>query len=124
QACDFHARTIAKAFEAYQKTLRRNDALDFDDLLLATAKLLRNNEAVRTELQRRFQYLMIDEYQDTNYPQFVIAHALASAHRNICVVGDPDQSIYAWRGADIKKILEFERDFKDAKGVRLGEHYR
>ena len=124
QAGDFHARTIAKAFEAYQKTLRRNDALDFDDLLLATAKLLRNNEAVRTELQRRFQYLMIDEYQDTNYAQFVIAHALASAHRNICVVGDPDQSIYAWRGADIRNILEFEEHYPNPKIVPLGQNFR
>ena len=124
QAGDFHARTIGKAFEAYQKTLRRNDALDFDDLLLAAAKLLRNNEAVRTELQRRFQYLMIDEYQDTNYAQFVIAHALASAHRNICVVGDPDQSIYAWRGADIRNILEFEEHYPSPKIVPLGQNFR
>lgn len=124
QAGDFHARTVAKAFEAYQKILRRNDALDFDDLLLITARLLRSNEAVRTELQTRFQYLMIDEYQDTNFAQFTIAHALASAHRNICVVGDPDQSIYAWRGADIRNILEFEEHYPNSKIIPLGQNFR
>lgn len=124
QASDFHARTVAKAFEAYQKILRRNDALDFDDLLLMTAKVLKHNEAVRKELQERFQYMLIDEYQDTNYAQFTIANALALAHRNICVVGDPDQSIYAWRGADIRNILEFEEHYPNARIIPLGQNFR
>jgi DNA helicase II / ATP-dependent DNA helicase PcrA len=123
-AGDFQARTIARAYSAYQKILRRNDALDFDDLLVITAKLLRANEQVRRELQERFQYLLIDEYQDTNYAQFTIAHALASAHRNICVVGDPDQSIYGWRGADIRNILEFEEHYPNTKIIPLGQNFR
>jgi DNA helicase-2/ATP-dependent DNA helicase PcrA len=100
-ADDFYARTIARAYTAYERILRENDALDFDDLLLRTAILLRDHANTRTELQTRYQYVLVDEYQDTNHAQFVIAHAIAIAHRNICVVGDPDQSIYGWRGADI-----------------------
>src|SRR4029434_3228248 len=124
QASDFHARSIAKAYAAYEKILKRNDALDFDDLLLVTARLVKSNEQVRKELQDRFQYIMIDEYQDTNYAQFVIAHSLAAAHRNICVVGDPDQSIYGWRGADIRNILEFEQHYPNATIIPLGQNFR
>lgn len=93
QAGDFYARSIARAYTAYEKILHSNDALDFDDLLLVTARLLRRDEAVRCELQERYQYLLIDEYQDTNHAQFLIAASLAAEHRNICVVGDPDQCL-------------------------------
>lgn len=124
QASDFYTRTIAKAYTNYERILKKNDALDFDDLLLVSARLLKHNESVRRELQERFQYIMIDEYQDTNYAQFVIAHALAASHRNICVVGDPDQSIYAWRGADIRNILEFEEHYPNAKVIALGQNFR
>ncbi|UCD75616.1 MAG: UvrD-helicase domain-containing protein [Phycisphaerales bacterium] len=124
EAGDFYTRSIARAFTAYEKVLRVNDALDFDDLLLVTARLLRDDESVRGELQRRHQYLLIDEYQDTNHAQFVIAAALAAQHRNICVVGDPDQSIYGWRGADIRNILEFEEQYPDASVIALGRNFR
>jgi DNA helicase-2/ATP-dependent DNA helicase PcrA len=124
QAGDFYARSIARAYRAYEEILRSNDALDFDDLLFVTARLLRRDEAVRRELQQRYQYLLIDEYQDTNHAQFMIAAALAAEHRNICVVGDPDQSIYAWRGADIRNILEFEEQYPDAQVIALGQNFR
>ncbi len=124
QASDFYHRSIAKAYAAYEKILSDNDALDFDDLLMRTANMLRYEPTVREELQDRFQYLLIDEYQDTNHAQFLIAHTLASAHKNICVVGDPDQSIYGWRGADIRNILEFEQHYPDAALVPLGQNFR
>jgi len=123
-AGDFYQRQVARIYTKYQQLLNQNNALDFDDLLLRTAHAFRDHPAILRELQDRFQYLLIDEYQDTNHAQYVIAHALALRHRNICVVGDPDQSIYAWRGADIKNILEFERDYPDAKVVRLEQNYR
>ncbi len=121
---DFYHRTVARIFTKYQKLLDQNNALDFDDLLLRTAHALRDFPDVLAEVQERFQYLMVDEYQDTNYVQYVLAHAIALRHRNICVVGDPDQSIYAWRGADIQNILDFEKDYPDAKIVRLEQNYR
>ncbi|HSZ56108.1 MAG TPA: UvrD-helicase domain-containing protein [Tepidisphaeraceae bacterium] len=120
----FYEKTVARIYAKYQDLLKQNNALDFDDLLLRTAHAFRQHQDVLHNLQERFQYLLIDEYQDTNHAQYVIAHALAMRHRNICVVGDPDQSIYAWRGADIKNILEFERDYPDAKVVRLEQNYR
>ncbi|MCI0675112.1 MAG: UvrD-helicase domain-containing protein [Phycisphaerales bacterium] len=123
-ASDFYTRSIAKVYAIYEKLLKRNDALDFDDLLLVMANLLKKSEDVRRDLQKRFQYLLIDEYQDTNYAQFVIAHSLAAAHGNICVVGDPDQSIYGWRGADIRNILEFEEHYPSAKIIPLGQNFR
>jgi DNA helicase-2/ATP-dependent DNA helicase PcrA len=123
-AGDFYQRAVARIYTKYQQLLTQNNALDFDDLLLRTAHSFRDHPTVLRELQDRFQYLLIDEYQDTNHAQYVIAHALAQRHRNICVVGDPDQSIYAWRGADIKNILEFERDYPDATVVRLEQNYR
>ncbi|MCA9291035.1 MAG: UvrD-helicase domain-containing protein [Phycisphaerales bacterium] len=123
-AADFRARGVAKAYLAYEKTLRGNDALDFDDLLMRTCLLLKGDASVREELQARYQYVLIDEYQDTNHAQFVIAHTLAAEHRNICVVGDPDQSIYAWRGADISNILEFEAHYGDATVIALGQNFR
>jgi DNA helicase-2/ATP-dependent DNA helicase PcrA len=123
-AHDFYNKTVARVYAKYQELLKQNNALDFDDLLLKTADAFRRHQTVLHELQDRFQYLLIDEYQDTNHAQYVIAHALAMRQRNICVVGDPDQSIYAWRGADIKNILEFERDYPDARVVRLEQNYR
>ncbi len=123
-ARDFYPRTVARIYAKYQQLLKQNNALDFDDLLLRTAQALRDFPDVLRELQDRFQYLLIDEYQDTNHVQYILAHALALRHRNICVVGDPDQSIYAWRGADIQNILDFETDYPDAKIVRLEQNYR
>jgi DNA helicase-2/ATP-dependent DNA helicase PcrA len=123
-AADFYERSIARAYTIYEKILLTNDALDFDDLLLRVAVLLRDHADVRTELQARFQYLMIDEYQDTNHAQFIIAHALAAQHTNIAVVGDPDQSIYGWRGADIRNILDFEQQYPNAEIVPLGQNFR
>jgi DNA helicase II / ATP-dependent DNA helicase PcrA len=124
QGGGFHERTVARIYSKYQQLLKQNNALDYDDLLLKTAMVFRQHPQVLAELQERFQYILIDEYQDTNHAQYVIAHALALRHRNICVVGDPDQSIYAWRGADIRNILEFEQDYPDAKVVRLEQNYR
>jgi len=123
-ARDFYPRTVARIYAKYQKLLLQNNALDFDDLLLRSAQGLRDYPDVLAELQDRFQYLLVDEYQDTNHVQYILAHALALRHRNICVVGDPDQSIYAWRGADIQNILDFETDYPDAKIVRLEQNYR
>jgi len=124
KASNFYDRTVAKVYTAYEKTLTRNDALDFDDLLLKTVRLMQRHPDALEELRERFQYVMIDEYQDTNHAQFMIAHALASGHQNLMVTGDPDQSIYGWRGADITNILDFESHFGSAKVVRLEQNYR
>ncbi|TAL38866.1 MAG: ATP-dependent DNA helicase PcrA [Spirochaetes bacterium] len=115
---------FAEVFDAYQARLSAQKALDFNDLLIHTVKLLRDQEDVRAQLQRRWRYFMIDEYQDTNYAQYLIGKHLSSATRNICVVGDDDQSIYSWRGADIRNILNFEKDFEDARTITLEENYR
>ncbi len=123
-ATDYYSRNVAKIYTKYQKLLRQNNALDFDDLLMRTAHAFRDHPGILAELQTRFQYVMIDEYQDTNHAQYILAHALALRHKNICVVGDPDQSIYAWRGADIQNILDFEKDYPSAKVVRLEQNYR
>lgn len=123
-ASDFHSRSVAKAYTAYERIMRQSNALDFDDLLLRVALMLQRNETVRLELQERYRYLMIDEYQDTNRTQLTIATALATAHRNIMVVGDADQSIYAWRGADIRNILDFEATYAETKVVPLGQNFR
>ncbi|MDP7301467.1 MAG: UvrD-helicase domain-containing protein, partial [Pirellulaceae bacterium] len=123
-ATDYYSRQVAKIYRKYQQILHHNHALDFDDLLLTTVRLVRDHKDVLAALRDRFQYVLIDEYQDTNHAQFVLAHALAAVHRNLCVTGDPDQSIYSWRGADIRNILEFERHYPDAKVVRLEQNYR
>lgn len=123
-AKDFYHKTVGRVYAKYQQLLKTNNALDFDDLLLRTAQAFRDHPQVLKELQERFQYILIDEYQDTNHAQYIIAHALAQRGRNICVVGDPDQSIYRWRGADLRNILEFEKDYPDAKVVKLEQNYR
>ena len=120
----FDARMIANVYEAYEGLLTKQNAVDFDDLLLRVALLLRRNEDVRERLNIRFRYVLVDEYQDTNHAQYLIARYLAEQHGNLCVTGDPDQSIYSWRGADIRNILEFERDFPDAVTIRLEQNYR
>ena len=124
EASDFYSRTVARAYASYEKILARNNAVDFDDLLLKTAALLRSDEEVRTGLQDRFRYVLIDEYQDTNHAQFVIADSIASAHGNLFVVGDPDQSIYGWRGADVGNILDFETHYPGTSIVSLGRNFR
>jgi DNA helicase-2/ATP-dependent DNA helicase PcrA len=115
---------IAHIFEAYRKELAKANAVDFDDLLLETVRLLKSSGEVREKYSRRYKYLLIDEYQDTNKPQYELMKLLTSSHHNVCVVGDEDQSIYSWRGADIKNILEFEKDFPEVKTIRLEQNYR
>jgi DNA helicase-2/ATP-dependent DNA helicase PcrA len=124
RANDFMDRQVSKAYAAYQRLLTRMKALDFDDLLLRTAMALTSSAPLRTAAADRYKYVLIDEYQDTNRAQFIIARMIAGEHRNICVVGDPDQSIYRWRGADIRNILEFEEAFPGAHTVSLGENFR
>jgi DNA helicase-2/ATP-dependent DNA helicase PcrA len=124
EANDFWTRSVAKVYKSYEETLARSNAVDFDDLLLKVALLLKNDAEVRETLQNRHRWVLVDEYQDTNHAQFVIAHALAERSRNLFVVGDPDQSIYGWRGADISNILEFEEQFPGARVIPLGENFR
>jgi DNA helicase-2/ATP-dependent DNA helicase PcrA len=114
---------IAKIYERYLQALADANALDFDDLLLKTVELFETSQQVREFYARKFKYVMVDEYQDTNRPQYMLIRRLAEAHRNIAVVGDPDQSIYKWRGADLRNILDFEQDFGEAKVVRLEQNY-
>jgi DNA helicase II / ATP-dependent DNA helicase PcrA len=124
QSTDPTAERVAHVYEAYRKELRKNNALDFDDLLLETVRLFRSSAEVRERYNRRYRYVLIDEYQDTNRPQYEIMKLLAGKEQNICVVGDEDQSIYSWRGADIRNILDFEREFPGAKTIRLEQNYR
>ncbi len=124
QSADPKTEKIAHLFEEYRKELRKANALDFDDLLLEATRLLKTATPVREYYNRRFQYLLIDEYQDTNRPQYELMRMLAGARHNVCAVGDEDQSIYSWRGADIRNILEFEKDFPEAKIIRLEQNYR
>ncbi len=124
QSADPQSERVAHVFEAYTKELRKNNALDFDDLLLEAVHLLRASGEVRERYNRRYRYLLIDEYQDTNRPQYELMKLLAGPDHNVCVVGDEDQSIYSWRGADIRNILEFEKDFPSAKTIRLEQNYR
>ncbi len=124
QSADPKTEKIAHLFEEYRKELRKANALDFDDLLLEATRLLKTSAQVREHYNRRFQYLLIDEYQDTNRPQYELMRMLAGERHNVCAVGDEDQSIYSWRGADIRNILEFEKDFPEAKIIRLEQNYR
>jgi DNA helicase-2/ATP-dependent DNA helicase PcrA len=124
QSADPTSEKVAHIFEAYRKELRKANALDFDDLLLEAVRVLASSSEVRERYNRRYRYLLIDEYQDTNRPQYELMKLLAGPEQNVCVVGDEDQSIYSWRGADIKNILEFEKDFPAVKTVRLEQNYR
>lgn len=124
QARDFYQQKVADVYEYYERELRKNNALDFDDLLLVAVKLLQSNAAVLDKYSRRFRYVMIDEYQDTNHAQYLLAYLLSSHWKNIAVVGDADQSIYAWRGADIQNILDFEKDYPNCTSIKLEQNYR
>jgi DNA helicase II / ATP-dependent DNA helicase PcrA len=124
QSADPKTEKIAHLYEEYRKELRKANALDFDDLLLEAVRLLKSAPQVREYYNKRFQYLLIDEYQDTNRPQYELMRMLAGERHNVCAVGDEDQSIYSWRGADIRNILEFEQDFPEAKIIRLEQNYR
>jgi DNA helicase-2/ATP-dependent DNA helicase PcrA len=121
---DPNSERIAHIYQSYRAELRKCNALDFDDLLLEAVRLLKVSTEVRERYQRRYRYLLVDEYQDTNRPQYELMKLLAGEHQNVCAVGDEDQSIYSWRGADIRNILEFEKDFPNARIVRLEQNYR
>lgn len=124
KASDFYEQKVADVYALYQEKLRENNAVDFDDLLFLAVRLLQENEEVREKYQSRFQYILVDEYQDTNHAQYALTKILATRWRNICVVGDADQSIYAWRGADIRNIIDFTRDYPDAASIKLEQNYR
>ena len=121
---DYNGGKIAKAYREYQATLKKNNALDFDDLIMKTVELFKADAEVLKSYQDRFRYIMVDEYQDTNTAQFELIRLLAAGHRNLCVVGDDDQSIYKFRGANIRNILDFEKVYPDAFVVRLEQNYR
>src|SRR4028119_61495 len=120
----YMAENVAEVYDLYQKRLYENNAMDFDDLIMQTVALLELFPEVRDRYQTRFRYIHVDEYQDTNHAQYRLVNTLAAAHRNLCVVGDDDQSVYSWRGADIRNILDFERDYPEAKVVKLEQNYR
>lgn len=121
---NFREKKIAEAYELYQKRLKENNALDFDDLISKTVELFKKDKETLEFYQRKFQYIMVDEYQDTNKVQYEFIRLLADKHKNICVVGDDDQCIYQWRGADIRNILDFEKDYPNAKVIKLEQNYR
>src|SRR6185295_2388983 len=115
---------IAKVYRYYLNALKESSALDFDDLLLKTVELFEQSESVRSKYARQFRFVMVDEYQDTNRPQYLLIRRLAEKHRNLAIVGDPDQSIYKWRGADLRNLLDFEQDFPEVTTVKLERNYR
>lgn len=121
---DYFSRTVCQVYHLYNASLKQNNALDFDDLLVQTVLLWQNNPDVLRLYQERFKYILVDEYQDTNHAQYMLVNLLAQRYRNLCVVGDPDQGIYGWRGADIQNILRFERDYPDARVIVLEQNYR
>ena len=123
-ADNFFQKKVAEVYRLYAQKLRTNNALDFDDLLMVSVVLLEENEEIRTKYQRRFKYILVDEYQDTNGAQYQLTKILAAQHHNLCVVGDADQSIYGWRGADIRNIMDFEKDYPDARTIKLEQNYR
>ncbi len=122
-AGNFHAEKVAEIYEAYDQRMKKNNALDFDDLLLLTTKLLEQEE-IRKKWQNHFRYILIDEYQDTNHAQYLMAKYIAGSRENICAVGDADQSIYSWRGADLRNILDFQKDYPNAKIIKMEQNYR
>jgi DNA helicase-2/ATP-dependent DNA helicase PcrA len=124
KAADYFANTVAEVYQLYQKKLRSNNGLDFDDLIMLTVRLFREVPEVLEKYQDRFRYILVDEYQDTNHAQYILINLLASKYQNLCVVGDDDQSIYSFRSADIRNILEFERDFPRVKVIKLEQNYR
>ena len=121
---DFKSKIILDLYTAYENVLKKNNAMDFDDLILRTVQLFEKNEEILAYYQNKFRFIMVDEYQDTNFMQYRFIKLMAEAHNNICVVGDDDQCIYQWRGADIKNILDFEKDFKNTKVIKLEQNYR
>ena len=121
---DLKASRVSKVYRTYQKRLKENNALDFDDLIYKTVLLFRNHPEVLEKYQDRFRYIMVDEYQDTNTSQYELVYMLAEKYKNLCVVGDDDQSIYGWRGANIRNILEFEKDFPETVVIKLEQNYR
>lgn len=121
---NFFTKRVAHLYSLYQKRLQQNRAFDFDDLLMKTVELFQQHPDVLSYYQNKFRYILVDEYQDTNHAQYVLVNLLAKAHRNLCVVGDSDQSIYSWRGADIRNILEFEKDYPETKVIKLEQNYR
>ena len=123
-AATFYEQQVARIYRQYQEALQQNCAVDFDDLLMLSVRLFQDNPDILKKYQERFRYCLIDEYQDTNRPQYLFAHMLTQTHGNLCVVGDDDQSIYAWRGADLRNILDFELDFPNARVIRLERNYR
>jgi superfamily I DNA/RNA helicase len=124
RAASFQDEIVVRAYRRYQDALRANGAMDFDDLLMVTAELLESNPAVRERWQTRFRHVLVDEYQDTNHAQYRLVRALGEPQRNVVAVGDDDQGIYSWRGADVRNILDFERDYPDARVVALEQNYR
>jgi DNA helicase-2/ATP-dependent DNA helicase PcrA len=124
QAVDFFAQTVARVYPVYERRLRDSNAIDFDDLLLLPALALKQDAELRAQLDARFRFILVDEYQDTNLAQYAIVRALSIDCPNLCVVGDPDQSIYRWRGSDLRNILDFERDFPTARVIHLDRNYR
>ncbi|NUS96157.1 MAG: UvrD-helicase domain-containing protein, partial [Gemmatimonadaceae bacterium] len=123
-ASDQFTKAVALVYDDLEAAYRNANAVDFDDLLVLPVRMLRENPGYHAELRARFQFILVDEYQDTNHAQYQFVKLLGSEHQNVCVVGDDDQSIYGWRGADIRNILDFEKDFPSAKVVRLEENYR
>ena len=115
---------VAEIYSSYEKKLILANSMDFDDLLIKTVELLQTNDQILNYWSNKFQFVMVDEYQDTNYVQYKLVELLSSNNQNVCVVGDSDQSIYAFRGADIRNIIEFEKDFKNAKIIQLDKNYR
>lgn len=124
QATDYFGKIVADCYDHYQRELRQSETLDFDDLIMLTVRLFEEHENVLQYYQTKFQYVHVDEYQDTNHAQYKLVNLLAERFRNICVVGDADQSIYGWRGADMENILNFERDYEDTNVVLLEQNYR
>src|SRR5919205_902234 len=124
RVASFYDQTVAEVYDLYQRRLFASNAVDFDDLLMLTVQVLERFPEARERWQKAFRYVLVDEYQDTNHAQYRLLQILAEKHRNVCAVGDPDQSIYAFRGADIRNILEFERDFGDVQQIALEQNYR